>query len=386
MGHKSARDLEKHHDAHSSRISRGRSLARQTMANLLNEERVLEHLQHLSEGLFLVAKNLRILKNSNSAHLIIATLDGIDLGQVHINGGHCDLCLERKVDDDIRYYHRAVVISIMSKYGPLPIFLRMCHPKENILNPHKVSEERFKSDCELSCAKAMLVDIAGRFGGKLPFDILASDALMANAPFMELTESLGSSGVFIFKQENRKLYREAVVDFTGNSLGFGVKSSKWDKDPASKGRVFDAKWNTYHDHNRKGDNKNVKIFEVTRTEINGEKIKSMAISSDDPRITPQLVEELRYAKWSMLENGVFNGLTKTWGTLKHLFFHKKNAIESMLYLQFMALIAYRFYCFGNLTRGGRRYNGTLKDFQRHMIITFFSCRRASLIEAFCNSP
>ena len=386
MGKRSARELEKHHADVVARVGYGRSLPRSTLGERLDEQRVLEHLQGLADNLFLVAKNLRLLKPATSSHKVVALLDGIDLGQVHAGGGRCDLCLERKVGEAVRLYHRIVVISVMSKYGPMPLFMRVCRPNEIALDPMKVSSDRFKSDCELSCAKEMLVDIAGRFGGKLPFDIMASDALMANAPFMELTEALGSKGIFIFKQENRKLYREAKADFLGHSLGLNINQENWGKDPAQKGRTFTAKWGQFCDINRKGENKSVRIFETTRTEKDGETTTGMAITSDDSSITPQLVEEVRYAKWASLENGVFNELTNIWGTLKHLFFHKKNALQSMLILQFLALIAYRFFCFGNLRRGGRCFNGTVRDFHHHMTITFFSCRRSNLIEALCNSP
>jgi hypothetical protein len=361
MGHQSARELEKHQSHIIARLGYGRQLSRWTIGERLDEERVVALLQELSDNLFMIAaRNLRILKPATSCQGIVALVDGIDLG--------------------------VVVISVMSKYGPMPLFFRMCRPQEAVLDPLEVSQTLFKSDCELSCAKELLVDIAGRFGGRLPFDVVASDALMANAPFMELVEALGSAGVFIFKQENRKLYREAKSDFAGNSLGFNVQQATWNKDPSLKGRTFHAQWGRYVDHNRKGENKNVKIFEVIRTETNGNKSRSMAISSDRDFITPRLVEEARYGKWANLENGVFNELTNNWGTFKHLFFHKANALQSMLYLQFLALIAYRCYCYGNLKRGGRCWTGTVRDFHRHMTITFFSCRRATLIEALANSP
>ena len=386
-GRKSARELEKHQSDIIAHIGYGHQLSRWTIGERLDEERVVALLQKLSDNLFMIAaRNLRILKPATSCHGIVALVDGIDLGQVHAGDGECELCLKRWVNGEVRLYHRAVVISVMSKRGPMPLFLRMCRPREAVLDPLKVSDTRFKSDCELSCAKELLIDIAGRFGGRLPFDVIASDALMANAPFMELVEFLGSAGIFIFKQENRKLYCEAKADFTGNSLGFDVQQEAWNKDPSLKGRTFHAQWGRYVDHNRKGEDKNVKIFEVTRTEVNGNKARSMAITSDKSFITPRLVEEVRYAKWASLENGVFNELTNIWGTLKHLFFHKANALQSMLYLQFLALIAYRCYCYGNLKRGGRCWTGTVRDFHRHMTISFFSCRRATLIEALANSP
>ena len=356
------------------------------MRDLIAEDRVVRELERLSDNSLYVANNLRLLKQATSCNGIVALIDGIDLGQVHRGLEKCDFCLERLCGDEVRYYHRVVVISIMSKYGPLPLFFRYCRPTEVSINPLEVSAEKFKSDCELSCTKMLLVEVAERFGGKLPFNIVASDALMANAPFMNLVETLGSAGVFIFKQENRRLYRQAKADFTGQTLGFGVQEKYWDKDPSGRGRTFFSQWSSYVDNNREGENKNVKIFQTTRTETDGSQMTGMAITSDNRLITPELVEELRFAKWNNLENGVFNALTTQWKTLKHLFFHSPNAMQSMLFLQFMALITYQFYCFGNLTRGGRRFIGTVRDFFKQMIVTLFSIRGRQLLEIRCNSP
>jgi hypothetical protein len=386
-GHQSTREFEKHNANIVAKFGYGSELSRWAIGERLNEGRVVNHLQSLLDHLFRVTiRNLRILKQASSCHGIVALLDGIDLGQVHAGGGECEFCLKRKVGNEIRLYHRVVVISIMSTHGALPLFFRICRPREAVLDPLKVSDIRFKSDCELSCAKELLVEIAGRFGGRLPFDVVAGDALMANAPFMELVESLGSAGIFIFKQENRKLYQQAKTEFTGNSLGFNIQQTTWNKDPSNKGRTFKAQWGHYLDQNRKGKDKNVKIFEIKRTELDQTSTTGMAIASDKEFITARLVEEVRYAKWANLENGVFNDLTNIWGTLKHLFFHKANALQSMLYLQFLALIAYRCYCYGNLKRGGRCWNGTVRDFHRQMAASFFSCRRATIVEALANSP
>lgn len=385
-GNKSGTEFEKHHADLCSRTGQGRAVSRQTIGELLNEDRVVEFLEDSLGGIFQVAHNLRILKPASSLGGIVALIDGIDLGQCPKNHKPCGLCLKRKVGEEIRYYHRVVVISVMSKYGPLPVFYRFCKPDEVCSDPLNSSAESFKSDCELSCAKELLVQIALQYKGRLPFDVVASDALMANAPFMELVETLGAQGIFVFKQENRKLHKVAKADFTGESLGFNVQTKFWDKDPAGKGRVFESKSAVYVDVNRKNRNKEVKIFEITRTEKGGTKSKTMAIASNHGAITPRLVEEVRFAKWHDLENGVFNALTNLWGSLKHLFFHKDNALKAMLCIQFITFMLSAFYRLGNLRRGGRKFTGTVKDFFRHMSETLYATRRKTLIELRSNSP
>jgi len=386
LGKRSAREISKHHKNTRYKLGLTKALSRSTIGDLLNEERTSAKLQKDLLSIFMVANNLRILTTFPKTGCIVALIDGIDWGKVHEGDGHCEYCLERIVDGKITYFHRLVVLSVVSKYGAMPIYFRFCRMKEITVDPKKVSEAKFKEEGELSCAKEMMIEIAGKFGGRLPFDVVASDALMANAPFMELIEALGSAGIFIFKQENRKLFKQAKSDFCGNSFGFNIMKEHWGQDPSNKGRTFDSQWSTYIDLNRKGENKNVKIFETTRKETDGSTSTTLSIASDRAFITPSLVEIARYQKWRSLENGVFNELTNNWNTFKHIFFHKKYAFISMITLIFIIFIVSNFYRYGNLTRGNRRFQGTLRDFFETMQSTFNSLRSKTLLNIRCQSP
>jgi len=386
LGKRSAREITKHHKNIRNKISRAKALSRITIGDLLNEERTASKLQDDLLNLFVIAHQLRILTTYPNTGLIVGLLDGIDWGQVHEGDGHCEFCLERWKDGKVQYFHRLVVLSVVTKYGPMPIYFRFCRMKELTSDPKKVSDAKFKEEGELNCAKEMMVEIAKKFGGRLPFDVVASDALMANAPFMELIEALGAAGIFIFKQENRKLFKQAKADFCGKSFGFDVSKQQWDQDPSRKGRVFNSKWSTYIDQNRKGINKNVKIFETTRKELDGDESTTLSIASDRDFITPQIVEIARYEKWRSLENGVFNELTNNWNTFKHIFFHKKNAFISMVALIFIIFIVSNFYRYGNLTRGNRRFQGTLRDFFETMQSTFDAMRAKTLLSLRGQSP
>lgn len=387
LGKQSARELTKHFADISGKLACSSSRCRVTIGNILDEQRVAQYLSTKLMELFLVSKqNLRILKGATPHHLIAGLLDGIDLGQVPKGHKPCAFCLKRKQKDGkVKYFHRVVVLSVMSEYGPLPLFFRFCRQAELTVSHDEPSEEKFKSDCELGCAKELLVEIASCFKGALPFDVVASDALMANAPFMQLVEALGSAGIFIFKQENRVLYQQALADFQGKTFAFNINKTSWDDDPSSKGRTFVSQWGTYVDNNRKGENKNVKIFHTKRIEADGSEVEGMAITSDRSFIGPQLVEEMRFGKWHDLENGVFNALTNQWNTLKHIFFHKSNAMHSMLALQFIALIVSSCYRFGNLRRGERSFSGTLRDFFAHLSAKFHVLRSKTIIDLYYNT-
>ena len=384
-GCSSAQDLEKHLEFINFSQGRSASPCRATIGSLLNEERTLHFLNNFLLYTFSVALRLRMLKLKEFDNHIIAFVDGIDLGEISHANGKCDLCLERKhKNGEIRHFHKLVVVSVMSKYGPLPIYYRFVQQSELCVKQEDVSEEKFKQECELSCTRKILIELAGIFGGRLPFDIIGGDALFANAPLMALVESLGSLGIFVFKQENRVLYKQAKADFCGHTLGFNVRHEEWSNTKLE--RNYKSSWNTYIDRNRKTEDKNVRIFETTRTQKNGETFTGMAITSDNEAITPQLVELVRFNKWHDLENGVFNELTNNWGTLKHVFYHKTKAMMSMIALQFICFIISQFYRYANLTRGGRRFVGTLKDFLNHMLFTFRSLKRPEMIELHSTSP
>ena len=382
IGKNSAREIEKHLHKLQGFSS---WMSRQTIGNLLDEPRTADFLTCKLLNIFRVARTNRVFTDLIGGRLVIGLIDGIDLGEVHNGGGRCAYCIERKHNDGSRFFHRVVVLSVMSKYGPLPIYARWCRSTELKLNSELLSEERLKSECELSCAKALLTEVADRFNGRLPFDIIASDALMANAPFMEHVENLGAAGIFIFKQENRKLYKQAQADFCGKTFGFHIHRHQWNADPSGKGRTFASQWGCYNDSNRKGD-KSVRIFSTRRFETDGTQVEGMAITSDRAFISPELVEAVRFSKWRDLENGVFNALTNQWGILKHIFFHKAKAMESVLSLQFLALTISLFYRYGNLCRGGRSFTGTLRDFFAHMAFTLDALLLRKPIAVKCNSP
>ena len=385
-GCKSTAQIKGHMDGMNKRLGKVSSRCISTIAGLLGEKRTSDYLNEYLLSLFYTCNSLRKLRLKEFSGKIVAFIDGIDLGEVRHGGGKCDLCLERRHrNGEVRHFHKLVVLSIMSKHGPIPIYFRFVRQTELTVKHGDTSEERFKQECELTCARKILVEIAGKFRGKLPFDILGGDALFANAPFMELVEALGSAGIFVFNQENRKLYKQAKADFSGESLGFNIRKESW-KNSYCKGRKFESNWGQYVDVNRKNEGKNVRIFETTRTEKNGETKQSMAITTDKKTITAPLVEVVRAGKWHDLENGVFNELATNWGTLKHIFIHDAIAMQSMIAMQIICLVVSIFYRFSNLTRGFLRFTETLCVFFKQMYSSYEALRKKALCDLVCNSP
>ena len=369
-GRKSANSIQRFIEDATQKVGKKHVPCRNTTKDLLGELRVSDWLESkLLNGLD-VAKKLRVHKPIKFQGRVVATLDGYEFEEVHKNGGRCDYCLKRVRKEEEFFYHRVVVLNISTEYGPLPIAARFAEVKDYKIDLESLSDSEFKTTSELGTAKALLIDLAKKCGGKLPFDVLGADALYANAVLMELVENLNSACCFVYKQENRVLHKAATADFQNDNFGFDVNLINWDNDPNNKGRKFTTKSGNYIDNNREGTNKNVKIFETVRTEPDGKEVRGMTITSDAKFINPQLIEAIRFAKWSDTENKSFNNLTTKNQTADHIFYHNKNAMFSMFLIQLLALGISNFYKLGNLTRGGRKFVGTIQDFLDHLFASF----------------
>jgi len=382
-GKNSGRSIEKYSEMHADKLNRSSYPRRSTIAGLLAEERVACSMLRNVRYMFSVTNRLRLNKQDRFKGKIIVTLDAIDLGEIHKGSTPCGLCLPRVRDGVTFYFHKVVVLSIVTGDGPIPIDLRFVMPSEISHLAPGISEEKLKTECELTASKALLRDLAKRFGGKLPFDILTADALFANAPFMEMIEALGSLCIFAFKHENRILFKEAKKDFSGEGFGFDVLVAEWND--LDKKSSLTSKMGDFDDKNRKGGNKSVKIVEIIRTQTDGIHT-TMAIASHSKIITAELVEEARLARWRDHENGIFNELTNGWKTAKHIFFHDKFAMISMMAIMLFCLGASGLYRKRNLTRGGRKFMGSLQDYFDQIMASFYSMRTKRVILLFQHPP
>lgn len=385
-GEHTADGFKKVADSLQQKINKKNGPCRSTLCDLFAEERCYEFLRDQLHSHFEVAKRLRLHnKVAGLDGLSLAGVDAIDTGQIKNGDKCCDLCLTRMREGIPYHFHKLVVLSLFTPRGPIPIDFRFVRPADvNHLDLDNISDEKFKSECELSATKALLKEVATRYDEQLPFDLLYADALFANAPFMEEVESYGVGGIFTFKQENRKLFREAKKDFSEHGFGFNVQSEAWNNEELK--REYVSKSSVYEDHNRKGGEKSVKIFEITRQEEGETPKTTMIITSNLDSITPQVAENARKLQWEQQENGVFNNLTNGHKQAKHIPFHNSKAMLSIVALMLICLGICNLYKKGNLTRGGRKFIGTLKDFFHQNIISFAAMKVKKLITLFYHPP
>jgi len=148
-----------------------------------------------------IARRLKrngVLRSDWSRGLVVAAVDGIEICSSFARC--CDACMEREIQrkvngemrTDIQYYHRIVVVALVSTPFPIPLGLRFQKNGEG----------------EVSCALALLKDLDNQLGRRF-LDVLVGDALYLQAPFVKEVERLGLVWAFTLKQNQPELLREA---------------------------------------------------------------------------------------------------------------------------------------------------------------------------------
>jgi hypothetical protein len=148
-----------------------------------------------------IARRLKrngVLRSNWSRGLVVAAVDGIEICSSFVRC--CDACMEREIEHkvngemrtDIQYYHRIVVVAVVSTPFPIPLGLRFQKNGEG----------------EVGCALALLQDLDHQLGRRF-LDVLVGDALYMQAPFVKEVERLGLVWAFTLKENQPDLLREA---------------------------------------------------------------------------------------------------------------------------------------------------------------------------------
>jgi hypothetical protein len=148
-----------------------------------------------------IARRLKrngVLRSDWSRGLVVAAVDGIEICSSFVRC--CDACMQREIEHkvngemrtDIQYYHRIVVVAVVSSSFPIPLGLRFQKNGEG----------------EVACALALLRDLDGQLGRRF-LDVLVGDALYLQSPFVKEVELLGLAWAFTLKENQPELLREA---------------------------------------------------------------------------------------------------------------------------------------------------------------------------------
>lgn len=125
---------------------------------------------------------------------VVAAVDGLEI--CHSYRRCCPACLERRVERKVggrietavEYYHRLVMVVVVSGRLPVPLGLRFQRPGES----------------EVACALALLEDLIAGLGRRY-FDLLVADALYLQAPFIRRLDELGLRWVISLKNNQPDL-------------------------------------------------------------------------------------------------------------------------------------------------------------------------------------
>jgi len=148
-----------------------------------------------------IARRLKrngVLHSDWSRGLVVGAVDGIEICSSFARC--CAACMEREVQHkvngemktEIQYYHRIVVVVLVSPDFPIPVGVRF----------------QKNGETEVACALALLQDLVGHLGRRF-LDVLVGDALYLQAPFVQEVERLGLVWAFTLKENQPELLHEA---------------------------------------------------------------------------------------------------------------------------------------------------------------------------------
>lgn len=281
-----------------------------------------------------IARRLKrngVLRSNWSRGLVVAAVDGIEICSSFVRC--CDACMEREIEHkvngemrtDIQYYHRIVVVAVVSTPFPIPLGLRFQKNGEG----------------EVGCALALLQDLDTQLGRRF-LDVLVGDALYMQAPFVKAVESLGLFWAFTLKENQPDLLREAERFTQASPTGVHTEPEReiryWHL-PEVDWPVADRLVRVV---------KTVRIEQlrrVTVSEKDGHRIKSKtpvtqestnfyATNFELGSVSPLFIHQFSRSRWR-IDTEVFQTIT-TDCHLKHPAVHQTTALVVLTMIRFLA--------------------------------------------------
>jgi Transposase DDE domain len=281
-----------------------------------------------------IARRLKrngVLRSDWSRGLVVAAVDGIEICSSFVRC--CDACMEREIErkvngemrTDIQYYHRIVVVAVVSTPFPIPLGLRFQKNGEG----------------EVGCALALLQDLYKQLGRRF-LDVLVGDALYMQAPFVKEVERLGLVWAFTLKENQPDLLHEAErltqPSPTGVHIELDRETRYWHL-PEVDWPVTDRMVRVV---------KTVRIEQlrrVTVSEKDGHRIKSKtpvtqestnfyATNFELGSVPPLFIHQFSRSRWR-IDTEVFQTIT-TDCHLKHPAVHQTTALVVLTMIRFLA--------------------------------------------------
>jgi Transposase DDE domain len=281
-----------------------------------------------------VARRLKrngVLRSDWSRGLVVGAVDGIEICSSFARC--CDACMEREVQHkvqgeictEIQYYHRIVVVVLVSTDFPIPLEVRF----------------QKKGEGEVACALALLQDLVRQLGRRF-LDVLVGDALYLPAPFVKEVERLGLVWAFTLKENQPELLHEAERLTQESSPGMEAQPDGeiryWhlpevDWPVAERGVRVVKTVRTEHQRRviiREKDGHRTK----SKTTMSQQSTNFYATNFELGSISPLFIHQLSRSRWR-IDTEVFQTIT-TDCHLKHPAVHQTTALVLLTMIRFLA--------------------------------------------------
>jgi len=238
---------------------------------------------------------------------------------------HCSGCLERTIHteqgDRLQYYHRQVVLMLLSENGPAQTALRLLLDLET----------QRKGEDEVAAALRLLERVLARY--PRAFDLVLADGLYAQAPFFNFLLRHHKHALVVLKDPRRDLYQDA----SGLFLLTPPQSGQY--------RSRECQWQDLQD-----------LRSWPQVQVPVRVVRSQERYTLRPQLTHQpvvlatewiwvttlatiqastaLVVRLGHQRWD-IENYGFNEIVTDW-SCDHVYRHHPNAIVAFLLTAFLA--------------------------------------------------
>jgi hypothetical protein len=256
---------------------------------------------------------------------------------------HCPECLERRVRVQskdgstatvVEYYHRYAVALLIDKRFDLVLDFEPLLPKD--LRPAISKGKGSHTPClvkalldegEQTAATRLIKRVKQTFGW---IDVVVTDALYANGPFLTTVNSLGMGAVVVARKENEEPLREALhlwADQVPHKIVVDAQARErlalWDCPDLETLMSYDGK---------------IRCVRGSITKLDHPETDSstwcMLVTGQATRLAPEKVLAIARARWH-IENTGFHQWTTRW-KLAHVFRHHPKGLRSLFWLFFAA--------------------------------------------------
>jgi hypothetical protein len=226
---------------------------------------------------------------------------------------------------ELQYYHRIVVIALVSTPFPIPLGVRFQKNGEG----------------EVACALALLQDLVNQLGRRF-LDILVGDALYLQAPFVKQVESLGLDWAFTLKENQPELLHEAQRCSQESPTGIHVEPGReirywhlpeldW---PVADRLVRVVKTVRIENRRRLTIDETDDSRTKSKTAVTQESTNFYATNFELGSLSPLFVHQLSRSRWR-IDTEVFQTIT-TDCHLKHPAVHQTTALVVLTMIRFLA--------------------------------------------------